>query len=136
MIFGTFDHLHPGHLDFFRQAKAFGDYLIVVVARDQNVLKIKGQKPRFNENARLKAVKKIEIVNQAILGYKSNRLKIIKELRPDVVCLGYDQRAEIADLKAKFEEFNFHPQIHRLQPFQPDKFKSSLIKKGIKKQES
>ncbi|MCI0612613.1 adenylyltransferase/cytidyltransferase family protein, partial [bacterium] len=29
MCTGTFDILHSGHLDYFRQAKHFGDYLIV-----------------------------------------------------------------------------------------------------------
>ena len=41
MVFGTFDGLHEGHLDFFRQAREYGDYLIVAVARDVNVKKIK-----------------------------------------------------------------------------------------------
>jgi len=31
MCFGAFDGLHPGHLDFFRQAKRYGDFLIVSV---------------------------------------------------------------------------------------------------------
>src|SRR3989344_5438626 len=34
MVFGTFDILHVGHLDFFKQARKLGDYLLVVVARD------------------------------------------------------------------------------------------------------
>lgn len=29
LAFGTFDGLHEGHEDFFRQAKKFGDNLIV-----------------------------------------------------------------------------------------------------------
>ena len=41
MLFGTFDGLHEGHFDLFRQAKKYGDYLVVVVARDVNVKKIK-----------------------------------------------------------------------------------------------
>ena len=39
IVFGTFDILHQGHLDFFRQAKQYGDYLIVAVAHDENVKK-------------------------------------------------------------------------------------------------
>ncbi|HEY4500387.1 MAG TPA: adenylyltransferase/cytidyltransferase family protein, partial [Candidatus Paceibacterota bacterium] len=44
MVFGTFDILHPGHLYFLRAAKKLGDYLIVSLARDVNVRKIKGRK--------------------------------------------------------------------------------------------
>ena len=40
MVFGAFDCLHPGHLDFFKQAKKYGDYLIVSVGTDKNVKKI------------------------------------------------------------------------------------------------
>ncbi|HLC71304.1 MAG TPA: adenylyltransferase/cytidyltransferase family protein, partial [Candidatus Nanoarchaeia archaeon] len=34
MCFGTFDILHPGHLHYLQQAKKYGDYLMVVIARD------------------------------------------------------------------------------------------------------
>ena len=30
MVFGTFDGVHPGHENFFEQAKQHGDYLIAV----------------------------------------------------------------------------------------------------------
>ena len=43
MCFGTFDKLHPGHRYYLSESKKQGDYLIVVVARDQNVLKIKNK---------------------------------------------------------------------------------------------
>ena len=46
MVFGAFDGLHPGHLDFFRQAKEYGDTLVVSVGTDKNVEKIKGKKPQ------------------------------------------------------------------------------------------
>ena len=41
MVFGTFDGLHKGHLNFFKQAKNFAEnsFLIVSVARDKNVFK-------------------------------------------------------------------------------------------------
>ena len=34
---GTFDLLHPGHVYFLTQARAMGDELFVIVARDSNV---------------------------------------------------------------------------------------------------
>ena len=39
LIFGTFDGIHEGHLNLFKQAKKYGDYLIVVVGRDENIKK-------------------------------------------------------------------------------------------------
>ncbi|MCD4694128.1 adenylyltransferase/cytidyltransferase family protein, partial [bacterium] len=50
MCFGTFDNLHLGHLFYLKEAKKFGDYLVVVIARDNNVKKIKGRCPREDEN--------------------------------------------------------------------------------------
>lgn len=128
MIFGTFDRLHLGHLDFFSQAKNHGDYLIVVVARDANVKKIKGHNPDENENVRLREAQAINIVNKAVLGYKFNRYKIIKELRPDIICLGYDQRVEITELQEQLKKLNVQPQILRLQSFHPEIYKSSIIR--------
>ena len=51
MVFGTFDGLHQGHLNFFKQARNLSknSYLIVSVARDKNVKKIKGRLPYLNE---------------------------------------------------------------------------------------
>ena len=53
MVYGTFDVLHLGHVDFLRQAKALGDFLVVSVARDVNAKKFKGYAPVFGEKERL-----------------------------------------------------------------------------------
>jgi len=47
MVFGTFDGLHKGHLNFFWQARklAVDSFLVVSIARDKNVIKIKGKSP-------------------------------------------------------------------------------------------
>ncbi|MHA1679090.1 MAG: adenylyltransferase/cytidyltransferase family protein, partial [Promethearchaeota archaeon] len=53
LCFGTFDILHPGHVSFLKQARKYGNYLVVVVARDENVKKIKGKYPLDNELKRI-----------------------------------------------------------------------------------
>ena len=58
LIFGTFDGLHLGHLNFFEQAKEYGDYLIVVVARDKTVKRIKNRFPSKNEVERLRILQR------------------------------------------------------------------------------
>lgn len=120
MVFGTYDFFHLGHFNFFQQARIYGDYLVVVVARDKTVKKIKGNLPRNNERKRLREVKKY--ADKAILGSLTNRYKVIKKLKPDMICLGYDQEADLKKLK----EFNIP--IKRLKPFKPEKYKSSKIK--------
>ncbi len=127
LIFGTLDVLHPGHLNFFRQAKRRGDFLIVVVARDVNVKKIKGQAPKNSEKKRLGQVKKIELVDKVILGDKKDKYKIIKKIKPEVICLGYDQRVDLKELKGKLQKFNWQPEICRLKSFKPGLYKSSKL---------
>ena len=125
MVFGTFDILHPGHLNYFKQARRWGDYLIVVVARDKVSERIKGKKTRNNEKIRLKKVKKVEIVDKAVLGYISDRFKIIKKEKPVVVCFGYDQKVR-KELKDKIKKAKI--KIKKAKGYKVKKYKSSLLK--------
>ena len=59
MCCGTFDYLHPGHLSFIEQAAALGDELYVVVARDENVQRIKGHYPDHREEDRKAAIEQL-----------------------------------------------------------------------------
>ena len=123
MVFGTFDGLHPGHLNLFRQAKKKGEYLIVVVARDKNVFKIKKHWPKTSEIARLREVRNNELVDLGILGQVRDPLAIIRKIKPEVICLGYDQKSFNCNLKKKFPKIIFF----RLKSYQPKKFKSSKL---------
>ena len=129
LIFGTFDGLHKGHLHLFKQARKFGDYLVVVVARDITVKKVKGKLPKFNEQERLNAVYKCKLVNDAQLGNLKSYYKKIKEIKPQVICLGYDQVAFIDNLEKEIERFKLKIEIVRLKPYNPKKYKSSIINK-------
>lgn len=121
---GTFDHLHPGHIDFLRQAKALGDELIVIVARDENVKRIKGIKPE-PENLRKLNLEKTGIPDIVVLGnLGKDPLSILNELLPDIVALGYDQRVSEENIKAILPECI----VIRMKPFHPDLFKSSLYR--------
>ena len=126
MLFGTFDILHEGHLNLFKQAKNYGDYLIVVVARDSTVEDVKQHKTLYNENQRLTAVQKV--VDLAVLGNKVDKNKVIEEYKPDVICLGYDQKAFTETLESELKKRNLKAKIIRLKPFKEDIFKSSKIK--------
>lgn len=130
MVFGTFDIFHEGHKDFFRQAKEFGDYLIVVVARDKNVLRIKGRLPENNEQARQKQIIESKLADIVVWGDLSDQYKVIKEYKPDMICLGYDQKVSEEELKEKLVEFSLQKtQIVRLNPFHPEMYKSSKLRK-------
>lgn len=127
MTFGTFDILHPGHIHFFKQARHLGDYLFVVIARDKTILKVKGRKPTYNELQRQRAVQKIRQVNRAVLGDLKDPYRIIERVHPDVIALGYDQRAFVDKLEPEMEKRHLHPRIVRLKPYKPDRYKSRKL---------
>lgn len=130
MVFGTFDVLHKGHLNFFRQARRLSasPYLIVSVARDINVKKIKGKKPAFKEKQRLAAVKKCSLVDKALLGGLKNHIPHILKQKPQIIALGYDQRAYVKHLKDLLRKNGPEVRVTRLKAFYPEIYKSSLFK--------
>ena len=127
LAFGTFDTLHPGHLDFFRQARMHGGHLTVVVARDETASQVKGRQPVHSEQERLAAVKQAG-VDEAVLGHHGDKYRVILEHNPDVICLGYDQQAFTENLEAFLKEHDMKTVIVRLQPFHPETYKSSLLR--------
>ena len=130
MVFGTFDILHKGHLNFFKQARglAKNPYLIVSIARGANVKKIKGQPPLLTEQQRLRAVKKSAVVDKAVLGGLNNYLNHIIKQRPQVIALGYDQKAYVKNLKLLLEQKGLKVKVIRLKAHKPKIYKSTLVK--------
>lgn len=130
MIFGTFDIFHKGHESFLKQAKKFGDYLIVIVARDKTVKNIKGRLSQNNECDRLQIIKKSNLADKIILGSLTNRYAVIKKYQPEVICFGYDQKVNLKELKEKLIEFDLRETgLIKLNPFYPEKYKSSKLRK-------
>lgn len=128
MVFGTFDYFHAGHENLFEQAKKLGDYLIVIVARDETVKTIKGENPKYSEKKRLKTVEKHPLVDKAILGEIENKYKVIQKWKPDIIALGYDQFVFTYRLEKIIIDAKLNTEIHRLNPYKPEIFKSSLMK--------
>lgn len=129
MVFGTFDILHKGHLNFFQQAKKHGDYLIVSIARDDTIRQVKGRKPHHSEKTRLKQIKKLGIVDKSILGMKRDKYKNIEKYKPDIICLGYDQVSFVDKLKQELKKRKLKTKVIRLKPYKTHKYKSSKLRR-------
>ncbi len=130
MIFGTFDMVHPGHEDFFHQARALAPdpFLVVSIARDSAVLRIKGRPARLVELERLQIVGAHEAVDHAILGDEIGYMSHIKNLKPDIIALGYDQDGEyVTDLNRDLKEAGLLTQVKRLKPHKPEIYKTSIL---------
>lgn len=131
VVFGTFDIIHLGHIAFFKEAKKHGDYLVVIVARDSRVRGIKGHHPVFSEHDRVEMLQELSIIDKVILGDKSNVYKAIKNIKPDVIVLGYDQEIFTDKLAEKIKEFGLTTEIIRSKARKPQLYKSKLIRGKI-----
>lgn len=133
MAMGTFDVLHAGHLSYLAQAREQGDELTVVVARDATVERERGRKPLHDEEERLRAVQRVEFVDRAVLGNRGDKLAVVGQLRPDVICLGYDQQVDEAQLRKELARRGLGSVvIKRMKAYRPETYKSSILKKKMR----
>jgi FAD synthetase len=92
---GVFDLLHLGHVRFLEEGKKAGGEnakLIVIIARDSTVEKMKNRKPIMSEDQRCALVESLKVVDQAVLGYEGFDIgEVIGKVKPDIIALGYDQ---------------------------------------------
>src|SRR3990167_78308 len=110
MAFGTFDILHPGHINFLQQAKQHGS-LIVVIARDRTVKQVKGKLPCHKEKRRLEAVNGLKLAVSVILGSLTDKYAAIKKYCPDIIALGYDQLYFTEQLAAELKKLKLKTKI-------------------------
>ena len=129
LVFGTFDIIHKGHMNFFVQARALSKtpFLIVSVARGKNVAKIKGVLPKNSQQVRVLHLKKVKIVDKVVLGAETDYISHILKLKPKIIALGYDQKAYTKNLKELLSKKGLKPKIYRLKAHFPTKYKTSLL---------
>ena len=115
MVAGVFDIIHPGHVFLISKATELGD-VVVVVARDSTVQRLKGRRPVVPERQRLEVVKNIKGVKEAVLGNEGeDMLKIVEDLRPDVIMLGPNQNFDEERLRKELEERGLKVEVVRLK---------------------
>jgi FAD synthetase len=120
---GTFDIIHPGHIEFLREASRLGR-VYVSVARDKNSEKIKGRKPINDEEQRLEVVKSIRYVYDAFLGDEKDFIKSVERVKPDIIFLGPDQYVNIDEFKKELEKRGINAEIVKM-PERINKWKHS-----------
>ena len=129
LAFGTFDLFHEGHKYYLSESKKLGDILIVDVARDLTVKKVKGFLPNENETMRLMKVMASGFADEVVLGDEINYYDILKKISPNIICLGYDQTAFIDKLEHELKKIGLNnTKIVRINSFKPEIYKSSKIR--------
>lgn len=93
MVFtnGCFDLLHPGHVDLLQRARALGDLLVVGINSDASVRALKGpHKPYLSQDDRRHMLLALRSVDYVRVFDEADPLRLIHELRPDVLVKGGD----------------------------------------------
>lgn len=128
LVFGIFDGIHPGHISFLRQAKGYGDFLIVAAGRASACKKIKCKTPRLSLKHRINDLTAVHYVDRAVPGdiEQGSYLVILRE-KPDIICLGYDQKELANNLKKWLKSNNVGITVKILKSYKPDKYHNSLL---------
>ncbi len=130
MIAGTFDNFHVGHQWLIAQALDASDNgeIVIIVARDKTVERIKGRIPRNNELSRLEMIQRFvsfepEKSNIEVrLGRAdADFMKTMEEELSDILLLGYDQKVDPVLFEVRFPRLI----VRRSVAYKPEIFKSS-----------
>jgi len=116
MATGTFDLLHLGHIYYLKEAKSLGDRLAVVVATDSTVRRLKHE-PINPEKIRLELIKELKIVDEAYLGYEEDMYEIVREIKPEIIALGFDQLHDEETIKRELKRRKIKARVERLSEF-------------------
>ncbi|PSQ19649.1 FAD synthase [Halobacteriales archaeon QS_8_69_26] len=121
---GTFDVLHPGHLHYFREAAAMGDWLVVIIARRSNVTH--KDPPVVPDRQRREMVAGLGPVDEAVLGHPEDIFVPIERIRPEVIALGHDQHHDPDAIRAELDRRGIDCAVERASAREP-RFEGELL---------
>ena len=91
---GTFDILHPGHMELFKVARALGDKVIVATDTDEKIKADKGDHKPINDLCyrveMLETIKYIDVVHT--FGSRQQLEDLVQLYEPDILLVGDDWR--------------------------------------------
>ena len=125
---GVFDIIHPGHIHTLNAAKALGDVLIVAIATDKTAKKMKKRSPLHNQELRHELVSCLSMVDKAIVGHEDDIFQTVKEVKPNIIVLGYDQVHQEKFISDGCKRINLNVEIVRLETPVPHLSSSEIEK--------
>ena len=99
---GVFDLLHIGHIKHFKEAKSFGDILVVTLTPDIYVNK-GPKRPAFKEKLRVEAIASLYIVDYVALNVTPTAVSVIQKIRPNIYCKGSDYKDHKNDISGQIK---------------------------------
>ena len=95
MTNGCFDIIHPGHVQYLKEAKALGDRLLVAVNSDESVSRLKGpQRPVNPLDHRMAVLSGLESVDWVVPFGEDTPERLICRVLPDILVKGGDYTVE------------------------------------------
>ncbi|MFC1802339.1 adenylyltransferase/cytidyltransferase family protein [Thermoproteota archaeon] len=133
---GVFDLLHYGHIRYLEEAKKTGgenSRLVVIVARDETVRRLKRSDPIIPEDQRRAVIEALKVVDEALLGFEDIDLdRVIQQVKPDIVVVGHDQQAIQAQVEKIRKARELDLKLIQISQFGEDDLNSSSkIKRRI-----
>jgi len=125
---GVFDIIHPGHIHTLNAAKALGGVLVVAIATDKTAEKMKKRSPLHNQELRRELVSCLSMVDKAIVGHEDDIFQTVKEIKPNIIVLGYDQVHQEKFISDGCKRINLNVEIVRLESPVPHLSSSEIEK--------
>ena len=91
---GCFDIIHIGHIRYLREARTFGDLLVVGINSDRSVSIIKPDRPVNSQDQRAEVLASLEMVDYVTIFDEETPYELIKSVQPDVLAKGGDWKKE------------------------------------------
>jgi D-beta-D-heptose 7-phosphate kinase/D-beta-D-heptose 1-phosphate adenosyltransferase len=91
---GCFDIIHIGHVRYLREARTFGDLLVVGINSDRSVSIIKPDRPVNSQDQRAEVLASLEMVDYVTIFDEETPYELIKSIQPDVLVKGGDWKKE------------------------------------------
>ena len=88
---GSFDLIHPGHINHLKKAKSYGNVLIVTITADKFVNK-KLQGTYYNQNQRAEFLSNLEFVDFVSIINETSAITGLKTLKPHFYCKGEEYK--------------------------------------------
>ena len=128
-VWGVFDQLHEGHLEFLKNASKLGNELYVIIVPDKAVKENKDKSPINNAEERKNMILELDFVEGAYVDCLSSGLESILNLKPDIFAFGHDQNTKWEQqLKNYLQQKGLRPEYVHLSIYNQGEHGSDLKK--------
>ncbi|MEM3058900.1 MAG: hypothetical protein QXN93_02315, partial [Methanomassiliicoccales archaeon] len=72
------------------------------------------------ESLRLELIRALKPVDKAVIGHEGDIFKVVEEIKPDIIALGYDQEFNESELEKELTRRGIRAKVVRLSKYEDD----------------